>query len=163
MDQSRIDSIIDDLSTEYVYLDLHIPFALNVDAATSQLARWEDDSSPSYSIVGVFSCSSNTSLLHNTLNFNLARYLRLFVHLTTPLYTTGYDDYTDEEIRSVRVCIGDRLLRALDPLVHPTEIEASEEKLSKLRSLFLLLLGIVVGMRYTCSDMGEPFTKHIPS
>ncbi|KAJ4357879.1 uncharacterized protein N0V89_002456 [Didymosphaeria variabile] len=74
-------------------------------------------------------------------------YLRLFVHLTTHLYTTGmqagYDVYTDEEIRSVRDCVGDRLLRALDPLVRPTEIEASEDKLSKLRSVFLLLLGTV--------------------
>jgi hypothetical protein len=67
----------------------------------------------------------------------------------------GYEDYTDEEIRSVRDCVGDRLLRALDPLVRPAEIEASEDKLAKLRSLFLLLLGTVVGMRYTCSDVSK--------
>ncbi|KAF2441691.1 hypothetical protein P171DRAFT_76700 [Karstenula rhodostoma CBS 690.94] len=155
----RIDSIIDHLSIDDVYLDFHIPFALNVDAASSHLARWlaEDDASPSLSVVGVFSCSSNTNMLQNALDPNLARYLRLFVHLTTHLYTTGmqggYEDYTDEEIRSVRDCVGDRLLRALDPLVRPAEIEASEDKLAKLRSLFLLLLGTVVGMRYTCSDV----------
>ncbi|KAK7181534.1 hypothetical protein PSPO01_12424 [Paraphaeosphaeria sporulosa] len=157
--QHRIDSIIDHLSIDDVYLDFHIPFALNVDAASSHLARWlaEDDASPSLSVIGVFSCSSNTNLLHNALDPNLARYLRLFVHLTTRLYTTGmqggYEHCTDEEIRSVRDCVGDRLLRALDPLVRPNEIEASEDKLVKLRSLFLLLLGTVVGMRYTCSDV----------
>lgn len=96
-------------------------------------------------------------MLQNALDPSLAKHLRLFVHLTTHLYTTGiqggYEQYTDEEIRSVRDCVGDRLLRALDPLVRPSEIEASEDKLAKLRSLFLLLLGTVVGMRYTCSDV----------
>ena len=73
----------------------------------------------------------------------------------------GYEDYTDEEIRSVRDCVGDRLLRALDPLVRPAEIEASEDKLAKLRSLFMLLLGTVVGMRYTCSDVSEFNTQQM--
>ena len=95
--------------------------------------------------------------MQNALDPSLLRHLRLFVHLTTHLYTTGmqggYEDYTDEEIRSVRDCVGDRLLKALDPLVRPADIEASMDKLAKLRSLFLLLLGTIVGMRYTCSDV----------
>ena len=159
VNKSRINSIIDHLSNEDVYLDFHIPFALNVEAASSHLTRWlsEDDASPSYSVFGIFSCSSNNDLLQNALDPSLARYLRLFVHLTTHLYTTGmqggYENYTEEEIRSVRDCVGDRLLRALDPLVRPADIEASEDKLAKLRSLFLLLLGTIVGMRYTCSDV----------
>ncbi|KAL5410374.1 hypothetical protein PMIN04_010654 [Paraphaeosphaeria minitans] len=162
----RVDSIIDHISINDVYLDFHIPFALNVDAASSHLARWlaEDDDSPSLSVVGVFSCSSNTNLLQNALDPNLARYLRLFVLLTTHLYTTGiqgdYEHYTDEEIRSVRDCVGDRFLRALDPLVRPSEIEASEDKLAKLRSLFLLLLGTVVGIRYTCTDVFDQTVTH---
>ncbi|KAJ4294579.1 hypothetical protein N0V90_008270 [Kalmusia sp. IMI 367209] len=150
LNQSRIDSIIDNLLVDDVYLDFHIPFALNVEAASSHLARWlsEDEASPSFSVVGVFSCSSNTNLLQNALDPSLAKNLRLFVHMTTHLYTTGmqggYENYTDEEISSVRDCVGNRLLRALDPLLRPSEIEASEDKLAKLRSLFLLLLGTIV-------------------
>lgn len=159
LSQSRIDSIIHHLSNEDVYLDFHIPFALNADAASSHITRWlsEEDVSPSYSVFGIFSCSSNADLLQNALEPSLARHMRLFVHLTTHLYTTGmqggYDNYTEEEIRSVRDCVGDRLLKALEPLVRPADIEASENKLAKLRSLFLLLLGTIVGMRYTCSDV----------
>lgn len=150
---------MNDLLNDDVYLDFHIPFALNVEAASSHLAKWlsEDDSPSTFSVVGVFSCSSNTNLLQNALDPNLARDLRLFVHLTTHLYTTGmqggYQEYTDEEVQSVRDCVGNRLLLALDPLVRPSEIEASEDKLGKLRSLFLLLLGTIVGMRYTCSEV----------
>jgi hypothetical protein len=73
----------------------------------------------------------------------------------------GYDDYTEEEIRSVRDCVGNRLLKALDPLVRPADIEASENKLAKLRSLFLLLLGTIVGMRYTCSDVSVESLAYI--
>jgi hypothetical protein len=162
-----MDSIIDHLSNEDVYLDFHIPFALNTDAASSHITRWlsEGDVSPSYSVFGIFSCSSNADLLQNALDPRLARYLRLFVHLTTHLYTTGmqggYDDYTEEEIRSVRDCVGNRLLKALDPLVRPADIEASENKLAKLRSLFLLLLGTIVGMRYTCSDVSVESLAYI--
>lgn len=159
--QHRIDSIIDHIRIDDVYLDFHIPFALNVDAASSHLARWlaEDDASPSLSVVGVFACSPDTNLLQDALDPQLARYLQLFVHLTTHLYTTGmqggYERYTDEEIGAVRDCIGDKLLCALDPLVRPSEIEASEDKLARMRSLFLLLMGTVVGMRYTCSDVSS--------
>ncbi|KAF1975937.1 hypothetical protein BU23DRAFT_566147 [Bimuria novae-zelandiae CBS 107.79] len=159
LSRPRIDAIIDNLSSKDVYLDFHIPFALNVEAASSHLTRWlsEDDPSSAYSVFGIFSCSSNADLLQNSLDPGLARYLRLFVHLTTHLYTTGmqggYEDYTDEEIRSVRDCVGDKLLKAIDPLVRPADIEASEDKLAKLRSLFLMLLGTIVGMRYTCSDV----------
>lgn len=162
MTQSRINSIIDCLSTEDVYLDFHIPFALNVEAASHHLTRWlsdDDDASKSssFSVFGIYSCSSNTDLLQSALDPNLARHLRLFVHLTSHLYTTGmqggYEEYSDEEIHSVRDCVGDRLLKALDPLVRPNDIEASDNKLAKLRSLFLLLLGTIVGMRYTCSDV----------
>lgn len=65
----------------------------------------------------------------------------------------GYQDYTDEEIKSVRDCVGNRLLLALDPLLRPTELEATEDKLAKLKALFLLLLGTTIGMRYTCPDL----------
>lgn len=142
-----------------VYLDLYIPFALNVEAASSHLTRWlaDDETPSSLSVVGVFSSSSNSNLLQNALDTSLGQDLRLFVHLTTHLYTTGlqggYDSYTDEEIRSVRDCVGNRLLMALDPLLRPSEIEASGDKLAKLRSIFLLLLGTMVGMRYTCSEV----------
>jgi len=158
-EQARVDSIMTDLLNDDVYLDFHIPFELNVEAASSQLARWltEEESASAFSVVGVFSCSTNTNLLQNALDPNLGRDLRLFVHLTTHLYTTGmqggYQQYTDQEIRSVRDCVGNRLLMALDPLLRPTEIEAAEDKLAKLRSLFLLLLGTIVGMRYTCSEV----------
>lgn len=142
-------------------MDFHIPFALNVEAASAHLASWlsDDHAQSSFSVVGVFSCSTNTSLLQNALDPNLGRDLRLFVHLTTHLYTTGmqggYQQYSDEEIRSVRDCVGNRLLLALDPLLRPSELEASEDKLGKLKSLFLLLLGTTVGMRYTCPDVGR--------
>jgi hypothetical protein len=159
MPQVRIDNIMKDLLNDDVYLDFHIPFELNVEAASSQLARWlsDDEAASAFSVVGVFSCSTNTNLLQNALDPNLGRDLRLFVHLTTHLYTTGmqggYQQYTDQEIRDVRDCVGNRLLMALDPLLRPSEIEASENKLAKLRSLFLLLLGTIVGMRYTCSEV----------
>lgn len=142
-------------------LDFHIPFALNVDAASAHLASWLcDDYAPgTFSVVGVFSCGTNTSLLQNALDPSLGRDLRLFVHLTTHLYTTGmqggYHQYTDLEIQSVRDVVGNRLLSALDPLLRPTELEGSEDKLGKLKSLFLLLLGVTVGMRYTCPDVSH--------
>lgn len=150
---------MDDLLNDDVHLDFHIPFSLNVDAASSHLAQWlsDDDAPATFSVVGVFSCSSNTNMLQNALDPSLGRDLRLFVHLTTHLYTTGmqggYQDYTDEEIHSVRDCVGNRLLKALDPLLRPSEIEASQDKLAKLRSLFLLLLGTIVGMRYTFPEV----------
>ncbi|KAF2662215.1 hypothetical protein K491DRAFT_753337 [Lophiostoma macrostomum CBS 122681] len=158
-DQIRVNQILDDLLDDDVYLDFHLPWDLNVDAASALLASWlSDDHSPStFSVVGVFSCSTNTNLLKNSLDPALARDLRLFVHLTTHLYTTGmqggYQEYTDDEIRSVRDCVGNRLLQALDPLLRPTELEGTEDKLAKLKSLFLLLLGTTVGMRYTCPDL----------
>ena len=158
-DQARLNGIMTDLLNDDVYLDFHIPFELNIEAASSQLARWltEEESASAFSVVGVFSCSTNTNLLQNALDPSLGRDLRLFVHLTTHLYTTGmqggYQQYTDHEIRSVRDCVGKRLLSALDPLLRPSEIEAAEDKLAKLRSLFLLLLGTIVGMRYTCSEV----------
>ncbi|KAF1955603.1 hypothetical protein CC80DRAFT_505477 [Byssothecium circinans] len=159
--QARINSIMTDLLNDDVHLDFHIPFALNVEAASSHLSRWlsDDDSPSTFSVVGVFSCSSNTNLLQNSLDPSLARDLRLFVHLTTHLYTTGmqggYQEYTDGEIQSVRDCVGNRLLTSLESLLRPSEIEASEDKLGKLRSLFLLILGTVVGMRYTCPEVFE--------
>ncbi|KAF2872673.1 hypothetical protein BDV95DRAFT_393082 [Massariosphaeria phaeospora] len=159
IDQARISNIMEDLLQDDVSLDFHIPFALNVEAASSHLASWlsDDYAPPTFSVVGIFSCSTNTNLLENALDPSLGRDLRLFVHLTTHLYTTGmqggYQEYTHEEIRSVRDCVGNRLFRTLDPLLRPSEIEASEDKLSKLRSLFLLLLGITVGMRYTLGDV----------
>ncbi|KAF2636031.1 hypothetical protein P280DRAFT_553362 [Massarina eburnea CBS 473.64] len=164
--QSRINSIMADLLNDDVHLDFHIPFALNVEAASSHLSKWlsEDDSPSTLSVVGVFACSSNTNLLQNALDPGLARDLRLFVHLTTHLYTTGmqggYQEYTDEEIQSVRDCVGNRLLMALDPLLRPCEIEASKDKLGKLRSLFLLILGTVVGLRYTCPEVFEETDAH---
>jgi hypothetical protein len=156
---ARIDSITADLLNDDVYLDFHIPFELNVEAASSQLARWltDEESASAFSVVGVFSCSTNTSLLQNALDPRLGRDLRLFVHLTTHLYTTGmqggYQHYSEEEIRSVRDNVGHRLLMALDPLLRPSEIEATQDKIAKLRALFLLLLGTIVGMRYTCSEV----------
>lgn len=65
----------------------------------------------------------------------------------------GYRQYTDEEIQTVRDSVGSRLLLALDPLLRPTELEGSEDKLGKMKSLFLLLLGTTVGMRYTCPEV----------
>jgi hypothetical protein len=156
-----VDTILNDLLDDDVCLDFHIPFDLNIEAASAHLARWlsDDDAPSSFSVVGVFSCSTNTSLLQNALDPNLGKDLRLFVHLTTHLYTTGmhggYRHYTDEEIQSVRDSVGNRLLTALDPLLRPTELEASEDKLGKLKSLFLLLLGATVGMRYICSDVSQ--------
>jgi hypothetical protein len=160
LDQGRIEYIVNDLRDDDVHLDFHIPFALNVEAASSQLASWlsDDRAESNFSVVGVFSCSTNTSLLQNALDPNLAKDLRLFVHLTTHLYTTGmrgsYQEYTDEEIRSVRDYMGNRLLLAFDTLLRPSELEATEDKLSKLKSLFLLILGTTVGMRYTCPEVG---------
>jgi hypothetical protein len=148
-----------DLLNDDVHLDFHVPFALNVEAASSHLSRWlsDDDSPSTFSVVGVFSYSSNTNLLQNSLDPGLARDLRLFVHLTTQLYTTGMQggcsEYTDEEVKSVRDTVGNRLLTALDRLLRPSEIEASGDKMGKLRSLFLLILGTVVGMRYTCPEV----------
>jgi hypothetical protein len=165
-DQTRVNQILSDLLDDDVYLDFHLPWDLNVDAASAHLASWlSDDQSPStFSVVGVFSCSSNTNLLKNALDPNLGRDLRLFVHLTTHLYTTGmqggYQQYTDEEIRSVRDCVGNRLLLALDPLLRPTELEATEDKLAKLKALFLLLLGTTIGMRYTCPEVSRAFYNH---
>ncbi|KAF2184473.1 hypothetical protein K469DRAFT_185901 [Zopfia rhizophila CBS 207.26] len=156
--QAHIDHIMEDLLDDDVYLDFHIPFALNVEAASAHLAGWlSDNCAPStFSVVGVFSCSTNRSLIENALDPNLGKDLRLFIHLTTHLYTTGmqsgYQNYSDEEIQSVRDCVGNRLLLALDPLLKPSELEASPDKLGKLKSLFLLLLGTTVGMRYTCAD-----------
>jgi hypothetical protein len=150
---------LSNLLDDDVSLDFHIPFALNVDAASAHLASWlcDDDTQPTFSVVGVFSCSTNATLLQNALDTSLGKDLRLFVHLTTHLYTTGmqggYQQYTDEEIQYVRDFVGNRLLLALDPLLRPSELEASDEKLSKLKSLFLLLLGTTVGMRYTCIDV----------
>jgi hypothetical protein len=158
-DQGRIDHIINDLHDDDVQLDFHIPFALNVEAASSQLASWlsDDRAESKLSVVGVFSCSTDTSLLQNSLDPNLTKDLRLFVHLTTHLYTTGmqggYQEYTDEEIRSVRDFVGNRLLLAFDTLLRPSELEATENKLSKLKSLFLLILGTTVGMRYTYPEV----------
>lgn len=161
LNRNRIQTIIADLLHDDVYLDFHIPFALNGEEASSHLSKWlwEEDSPSTFSLVGVFSCSSNTNMLQNALDPSLTRDLRLFVHLTTHLYTTGmqggYNDYTDLEIQSVRDCVGNRLLTALDPLLRPSEIEASEDKLGRLRSLFLLLLGTVVGMRYICPEVSD--------
>lgn len=169
LEPSRIETILTDLLDDDVYLDFHIPFALNVEAASAHLASWlSDDRAPSsFSVVGVFSCSTNTNLLENALSPNLGKDLRLFVHLTTHLYTTGmqggYQQYRDEEIQIVRDCVGRRLLLALDPLVRPTELEAAEDKLGKLKSLFLLLLGTVVGMRYTCQDVRLVLNSYTPS
>jgi hypothetical protein len=154
-----MDAILSDLLEDDVSLDFHIPFALNVEAASAHLASslCDDSAAPTFSVVGVFSCSTNTSLLQNALDTSLGKDLRLFVHLTTRLYTTGmqggYQQYTDEEIQNVRDCVGNRLLLALDPLLRPSELEASEDKLSRLKSLFLLLLGTTVGMRYTCLNV----------
>ncbi|KAF2732442.1 hypothetical protein EJ04DRAFT_578393 [Polyplosphaeria fusca] len=158
-DSSRIEGALSDLLKDDVYLDFHIPFELNVEAASTHLASWlsEDSGSTTFSVVGVFSCSTNTNLLVNALDPSLGRDLRLFVYLTTHLYTTdyqeGYLSYTSEEIQSVRDCVAKRLLQALDPLVRPSELEASENKIGKLRALFLLLLGMMVGMRYTCPEI----------
>ncbi|KAF2787706.1 hypothetical protein K505DRAFT_123005 [Melanomma pulvis-pyrius CBS 109.77] len=167
-DQGRIEYIIGDLLDDDVHLDFHIPFALNVEAASSHLASWlsDDHSESNFSVVGVFSCSTNTSLLENALDPNLGKDLRLFVHLTTHLYTTGmqggYQEYSDEEICSVRDFVGNRLLLAFDALLRPSELEVSEDKLSKLRSLFLLILGTTVGMRYTCPEViDEPQTNSV--
>ncbi|KAF2002622.1 hypothetical protein P154DRAFT_130744 [Amniculicola lignicola CBS 123094] len=158
-DQARIDLILEDLLDDDVALDFHIPFALNVEAASAHLASWLDnESAPStFSVVGIFSCSSNTNLLENALDPNLGKDLRLFVHLTTYLYTTeaqgGYHSYTDDEIQYVRDSVGNRLLSKLDRLLGPSALEASADKLGKLKSLFLLILGTTVGMRYTCPDL----------
>lgn len=98
-------------------------------------------------------------MLQNALDPSLARDLRLFVHLTTHLYTTGiqstYHGCIDGDIQIVRNFVGNRLLLALDPLLRPSEIEASKDKLGRLRSLFLLLLGTVVGMRYICPEVSD--------
>jgi hypothetical protein len=156
-----MDAILSDLLNDDISLDFHIPFALNVEAASAHLASWltDDSAPPTFSVVGVFSCSTNTSLLQNALDTNLGKDLRLFVHLTTHLYTTGmqggYQQYTEDEIQYVRDSVGNRLLLALDPLLRPSELEASEDKFNKLKSLFLLLLGTTVGMRYTYLDVSS--------
>ncbi|KAF2466958.1 uncharacterized protein BDR25DRAFT_395489 [Lindgomyces ingoldianus] len=158
-DQKHIEWIMEDLLDDDVSLDFHIPFALNVEAASAHLASWlsDDDAPSTFSVVGVFSCSTNTNLLEHELDPNLGKDLRLFVHLTTHLYTTdmqgGYREYSDEEIQSVRDFVGQRLLLALDTLLRPSELEATGEKLGKLKALFLLILGTTVGMRYTCPEI----------
>jgi hypothetical protein len=157
--QTIIHQILNDPMDDCVYLDFHIPFALNAEAASSQLAQWlsGDGNSSALSVVGVFSCTTHTNLMENSLDPKLGRDLRLFVSLTIQLYTTGmqgdYQQYTEQEIQSVRDYVGNRLLSALDPLLRPSEIEASQQKLSKLRSIFLLLLGTIVGLRYTCPEV----------
>ncbi|ORY10864.1 hypothetical protein BCR34DRAFT_338180 [Clohesyomyces aquaticus] len=161
-DLGHIQRIMDDLLNDDVSLDFHIPFALNVDAASAHLASWltDDESRSTFSVVGVFSCSTNTNLLENALDPTLAKDLRLFVHLTTHLYTTdmqgGYREYSDEEIQAVRDFVGQRLLLTLDVLLRPSELEATVEKLGKLKALFLLILGTTVGMRYTCPEVSQP-------
>ncbi|KAF2266715.1 hypothetical protein CC78DRAFT_566768 [Lojkania enalia] len=169
INQSHVDKIVSDLLNDDVYLDFHIPFELNVEAASAHLASWlaDESGSSTFSVVGVFSCSTNTSLLENSLDPNLCRDLRLFVHLTTHLYTTGmqggYHEYTDEEIQSARNCVGKRLLLALDPLLRPTELEIAEDKLGKLQSLFLLLLGTTIGMKYARREAANLTDNEIES
>ncbi|KAF2117854.1 hypothetical protein BDV96DRAFT_644191 [Lophiotrema nucula] len=158
IDQGRVDAVMADLLGDDVYLDFHIPFALNVEAASTHLASWlSDDGGPStFSVVGIYSCSTNTNLLQNALDPSLGRDLPLFVHLTTHLFTTGvrggYQKYTDLEILSVRNWVGRRLLLSLDSLLRPSELEAPGDKLGRLKALFLLLLGTTVGMKYTVVD-----------
>ena len=87
-----------------VYSNPHIPFSLNVEAASAHLASWlsDDCGDSTFSVVGVFSCSTNTNLLENALDPALGKDLRLFVHLTTRLYNTGmragHQKYSDQEM-----------------------------------------------------------------
>ncbi|PVI06851.1 hypothetical protein DM02DRAFT_609239 [Periconia macrospinosa] len=161
IDQSRIQTVVADLLNDDVYLDFHIPFALNADEASSHFSKWltEEDSPSTFSLVGVFSCSSNTNMIQNALDPSLTRDLRLFVHLSTHLYTTGMQGaqhgFTEGEIQTIRDCVGNRLLTALDPLLRTSELEAPVNKLGRLRSLFLVILGTIVGMRYICPEVFE--------
>jgi hypothetical protein len=130
-DALRIEDIMPTLLSDDVHLDFHIPFELNVDAASAHLACWlsEDSGTSTFSVVGVFSCSTNANLLEYALDPGLGRDLRLFVFLTTYLYTTDGQEnmrnYTSGEIKTIRDCVGKRLLHALDPLVRPSELEAT--------------------------------------
>lgn len=64
--------------------------------------------------------------------------------------------YTDAKIEAVCDHVASRLLLSLDPLLRHAELEASVEKIGRLKPLFLLLLGTTVGIRYACPKVSYP-------
>ena len=61
----------------------------------------------------------------------------------------GYRNYSVNETRSVRDYAGTQVLFALDSLLKPLRLEASDKKIEKMKTLFLILLGTVLATKYT--------------
>jgi len=71
----------------------------------------------------------------------------------------GYRNYSVDETRSVRGYAGTQVLFALDSLLKPLRLEASDKKLEKMKTIFLILLGTVVAAKYTPAEVSSTHPK----
>lgn len=142
------------LGNESINLDFPIPFEMNIDESSIYPARWlTDDSTHSkISLIGLFSTSEVSNLIHEAVGNSLGESLRLMVHLTTQILVNGekteYRGTSLGDVRMMRDHAGCQILSALDERLKPQQLEISPNKLTNLKGLFLLVLGTAMATRY---------------
>ena len=153
------------LMDDDVHLDFSIPFEWNIDDASKGIALWltDDSQPPAFSIVGLLSSARFHEMLSQAVDPRLSGHFRVLIHLASLLHTTGmvagYRNYSVDETRSVRDYAGTQVLFALDSLLKPLRLEASDKKLEKMKTIFLILLGTVVAAKYTPVEVSSTHPK----
>ena len=153
------------LMDDDVHLDFDIPFEWNIDDASKRIALWltDDSQTPAFSIVGLLSSARFHEMLGQAVEPHLSGHFRVLIHLASLLHATGmvagYRNYSVDEACSVRDYAGTQVLFALDSLLKPLRLEASDKKLEKKKTIFLILLGTVVAAKYTPVEVSSTHPK----
>jgi hypothetical protein len=153
------------LMDDDVHLDFGIPFEWNINDASKRIALWltEDSQSPTFSIVGLLYSARFHKMLGQAVEPHLSGQFRVLIHLASLLHATrmvaGYRNYSVDETRSVRDYADAQVLFAPDSLLKPLCLEASDKKLEKIKTIFLILLGTVTAAKYTPAEVSSTHPK----
>jgi hypothetical protein len=124
-DPARLRGLMAELGNESIKLDFPLPFDMNIDESSTYLARWlTDDSTHSkISLIGLFSTSEISNLIHEAVGEPLGESLRLMVHLTTQILVNfrniEYRGTSLGDLRMLRDHAGHEILSALDQRLKP--------------------------------------------
>ena len=131
----------------------------DVDALCTDFATWmtADTTQPvATSRVGLLSSMQCQKLLFGYLNDDLCKYLPLLVRTSSLLYNrqdSPHPCYTYEQLSSARSLLGNELLINLETALKP--IALSKKSKQQLEALFLVVLGTIIAVVYTCNTDSE--------
>ena len=143
-----------------------VKFQWDIDAISSDFVRWLSirSNAPRYaSRVEILSSFRLVQLLTDTLPGSLVRSFRLFVEVSSVLYSTDYKYHHNgiriSDLVLIRSFTGARVLHDLDKMLQESLLVKGG--LLKLKALFVLLFGTILAVGYSGQLSGPSSVSHI--